>query len=137
LNSFSIGARRKHSRLCTIFVGSCAVVERVEIRLCIAETGRRSTRAFEETFCGKGAVTGSRGCVETDGRAAQVQGTLCHFANTDGKFYLGDLSNDITLTSFRLLVSDLLALFQPLNEGVMNVLSTPDNLSHTDLRSLF
>jgi phosphatidylinositol-binding clathrin assembly protein len=40
------------------------------------------------------------------------------------KFFLGDLSNDITLTAFRLLVSDLLALFQPLNEGVMNVLGT-------------
>lgn len=40
----------------------------------------------------------------------------------DVKFFLGDLSNDITLTAFRLLVSDLLALFQPLNEGVMNVL---------------
>jgi len=44
--------------------------------------------------------------------------------HTDVKFFLGDLSNDITLTAFRLLVSDLLALFQPLNEGVMNVLST-------------
>jgi len=44
--------------------------------------------------------------------------------HTDIKFFLGDLSNDITLTAFRLLVSDLLALFQPLNEGVMNVLST-------------
>jgi phosphatidylinositol-binding clathrin assembly protein len=47
------------------------------------------------------------------------------FRHTDVyvKFFLGDLSNDITLTAFRLLVSDLLALFQPLNEGVMNVLS--------------
>jgi hypothetical protein len=35
---------------------------------------------------------------------------------------MGDLSNDITLTAFQLLVSDLLVLFQPLNEGVMNVL---------------
>jgi phosphatidylinositol-binding clathrin assembly protein len=52
------------------------------------------------------------------------------------KFFLGDLSNDVTLTAFRLLVSDLLALFQPLNEGVMNVLSkTFSNLS--DDRSLF
>ena len=53
------------------------------------------------------------------------------------KFFLGDLSNDITLTSFRLLVSDLLALFQPLNEGVMNVLSRLENSSTTDVRSLF
>ena len=52
------------------------------------------------------------------------------------KFFLGDLSNDVTLTAFRLLVSDLLALFQPLNEGVMNVLSmTLSNFS--DDRSLF
>jgi len=35
---------------------------------------------------------------------------------------MGDISNDVTLTAFRLLVSDLLILFQPLNEGVMNVL---------------
>jgi hypothetical protein len=38
---------------------------------------------------------------------------------------MGDISNDITLTAFRLLVSDLLILFQPLNEGVMNVLGRP------------
>jgi len=44
------------------------------------------------------------------------------------KFFLGDLSNDITLTAFRLLVSDLLALFQPLNEGVMNVLGTTTHI---------
>lgn len=52
------------------------------------------------------------------------------------KFFLGDLSNDVTLTAFRLLVSDLLALFQPLNEGVMNVLSM-HFLGLSDNRSLF
>jgi hypothetical protein len=45
---------------------------------------------------------------------------------------LGDLSNDITLTAFRLLVSDLLALFQPLNEGVMNVLGHYFEMSRLD-----
>lgn len=55
---------------------------------------------------------------------------------SDLKFFLGDLSNDVTLTAFRLLVSDLLALFQPLNEGVMNVLSRLF-LDLSDDRSLF
>lgn len=37
-------------------------------------------------------------------------------------FMENDVNNDVVLTSFRLLVNDLLALFQELNEGVINLL---------------
>ena len=60
---------------------------------------------------------------------------VCGCEGTLTKFFMGDISNDITLTAFRLLVSDLLILFQPLNEGVMNVLGTP-RLYCTDNRTL-
>lgn len=42
------------------------------------------------------------------------------------------LNNDITLTSFRMLVSDLLALYQVLNEGVINVLEHYFEMSKFD-----
>lgn len=37
-------------------------------------------------------------------------------------FLEGEIKNDVILTAFRLLVNDLLALFQELNEGVINIL---------------
>lgn len=42
------------------------------------------------------------------------------------------LNNDITLTAFRMLVSDLLALYQVLNEGVINVLEHYFEMSKYD-----
>lgn len=33
--------------------------------------------------------------------------------------------NEITITTFRLLVLDLLALFQALNQGMINILGNP------------
>ena len=37
-------------------------------------------------------------------------------------FMENEINNDIVLTAFRMLVNDLLALFQELNEGVINIL---------------
>ena len=36
-----------------------------------------------------------------------------------------DPENEITITAFRLLVLDLLALFQVLNQGLINILGMP------------
>jgi hypothetical protein len=41
-----------------------------------------------------------------------------------GQFYLDDMDDDVTLTALRLLVKDLLLLFEAVNEGVINVLGT-------------
>ena len=38
------------------------------------------------------------------------------------QFYLDDLGDEPTVTAFRMLVKDLLILFQAGNEGVINVL---------------
>jgi len=41
------------------------------------------------------------------------------------RFYLDDLDNELNITALRMLVKDLLILFQACNEGVINVLGTP------------
>lgn len=38
------------------------------------------------------------------------------------QFYLDDLDNELNITALRMLVKDLLILFQACNEGVINVL---------------
>lgn len=60
------------------------------------------------------------------------------------KFYLDDLEDELTITALRMLVKDLLILFQAGNEGVINVLGarlfTPasrSELTHTLYRELF
>ena len=45
-------------------------------------------------------------------------------ANSAGQFYLDDLEDELTTTALRMLVKDLLILFQACNEGVINVLGT-------------
>jgi hypothetical protein len=40
------------------------------------------------------------------------------------QFYLDDLENQLTITALRMLVKDLLTLFQGCNEGVINILGT-------------
>ena len=42
--------------------------------------------------------------------------------DVDVKFYLDDLEDDLNITALRMLVKDLLILFQACNEGVINVL---------------
>lgn len=39
----------------------------------------------------------------------------------------GEIENEITVTVFRLLVLDLLALFQSLNQGMINILGKLDD----------
>jgi hypothetical protein len=41
---------------------------------------------------------------------------------TSHQFYLDDLGDELTITALRMLVKDLLVLFQAVNEGVINVL---------------
>ncbi|KAK9456794.1 ANTH domain-containing protein [Dipodascopsis uninucleata] len=48
------------------------------------------------------------------------------------KFYPNDVNDDIALTAFRLLVHDLLALHQAMNEGVINVLEHYFEMSRYD-----
>lgn len=48
------------------------------------------------------------------------------------KFLENDVNNEITLTAFRLLVADLLVLFQVANEGVINVLEHYFEMSKPD-----
>ncbi|EDK46087.1 hypothetical protein LELG_04267 [Lodderomyces elongisporus NRRL YB-4239] len=47
-------------------------------------------------------------------------------------FMENDVNNEIVLTAFRLLVNDLLALFQELNEGVINILEHYFEMSKYD-----
>jgi hypothetical protein len=44
------------------------------------------------------------------------------------QFYLDDLGDELTITALRMLVKDLLILFQAGNEGVINVLGMDPNI---------
>lgn len=48
------------------------------------------------------------------------------------RFYLDDLEDPLTLTALRMLVKDLLILFQAGNEGVINLLEHYFEMSHID-----
>ncbi|PPQ62861.1 hypothetical protein CVT24_006259 [Panaeolus cyanescens] len=48
------------------------------------------------------------------------------------RFYLDDLEDELTITALRMLVKDLLILFQAGNEGVINVLENYFEMSHID-----
>lgn len=48
------------------------------------------------------------------------------------RFYLDDLGDELTITALRMLVKDLLILFQAVNEGVINVLEHYFEMSHVD-----
>ncbi|KAF8817472.1 ANTH-domain-containing protein [Phlegmacium glaucopus] len=48
------------------------------------------------------------------------------------RFYLDDLEDELTTTALRMLVKDLLILFQAGNEGVINVLENYFEMSHVD-----
>lgn len=50
------------------------------------------------------------------------------------KFYLDEINNEITLSAFSLLVKDLLAVFQSLNEGVISVLDQYFEMSKIDAK---
>ncbi|CAG8551180.1 1530_t:CDS:10 [Ambispora leptoticha] len=50
------------------------------------------------------------------------------------KFFLDEVDNEVTLTAFRLLVKDLLDLFQVVNEGVINVLEQYIEMSLIDAK---
>ncbi|EJD07686.1 ANTH-domain-containing protein [Fomitiporia mediterranea MF3/22] len=48
------------------------------------------------------------------------------------KFYFDNLDDELNVTALRMLVKDLLVLFQALNEGVINVLEHYFEMSHVD-----
>ncbi|KAF7309195.1 ENTH domain-containing protein [Mycena kentingensis (nom. inval.)] len=50
------------------------------------------------------------------------------------RFYLDDLEDPLTLTALRMLVKDLLILFQAGNEGVINLLEHYFEMSHIDAK---
>ncbi|KIY68903.1 ANTH-domain-containing protein [Cylindrobasidium torrendii FP15055 ss-10] len=50
------------------------------------------------------------------------------------RFYLDDLEDELTITALRMLVKDLLILFQAGNEGVINLLEHYFEMSHVDAR---
>ncbi|CAG8441550.1 13522_t:CDS:2 [Ambispora gerdemannii] len=50
------------------------------------------------------------------------------------KVFLDEVDNEVTLTAFRLLVKDLLELFQVVNEGVINVLEQYVEMSLVDAK---
>lgn len=58
----------------------------------------------------------------------------CRNTHAITQFYLDDLEDELTTTALRMLVKDLLILFQAGNEGVINVLGMI--LSHCWNRSL-
>ncbi|KAI8372995.1 AP180 N-terminal homology domain-containing protein [Radiomyces spectabilis] len=51
------------------------------------------------------------------------------------KFHMDDVDNTISLYAFRLLVEDMLVLFQTVNEGVVNILEQYFTMSQTDARA--
>ncbi|CAG8729577.1 16694_t:CDS:2, partial [Racocetra persica] len=51
------------------------------------------------------------------------------------KFFIDEVDNEVTLTAFRLLVEDLLTLFQAINEGVINVLEHYIEMSRIDAKN--
>ncbi|KAI0282423.1 ANTH domain-containing protein [Russula brevipes] len=59
-----------------------------------------------------------------------VQKTLD--ALVECRLYLDDLEDELTVTALRMLVKDLLILFQAVNEGVINVLEHYFEMSHVD-----
>ncbi|KAI5965541.1 uncharacterized protein KGF55_000903 [Candida pseudojiufengensis] len=63
---------------------------------------------------------------ETDSVQKQIDSLL------KNNFMENEINNDIVLTAFRLLVNDLLALFQELNEGVINILEHYFEMSKPD-----
>ena len=50
------------------------------------------------------------------------------------QFYLDDLEDELNITSLRMLVKDLLILFQACNEGVINVLEHYFEMSQIDAK---
>lgn len=46
----------------------------------------------------------------------------CETVSDSVQFFLDNLEDELTLATLRLLVKDLLILFQAVNEGVVNVL---------------
>ncbi|KAG9050413.1 hypothetical protein FS837_005486 [Tulasnella sp. UAMH 9824] len=50
----------------------------------------------------------------------------------DCKFWIGNIENELHMTAFRMLVKDLLVLFQAVNEGVINLLENFFEMSETD-----
>ena len=48
------------------------------------------------------------------------------------QFYLDNLEDELNITALRMLVKDLLILFQACNEGVINVLEHYFEMSHID-----
>ncbi|KAH9967106.1 ANTH domain-containing protein, partial [Russula compacta] len=53
-------------------------------------------------------------------------------ALTECRFYMDDLEDELSITALRMLVKDLLILFQAVNEGVINVLEHYFEMSHVD-----
>lgn len=51
------------------------------------------------------------------------------------QFYLDDLEDELNITALRMLVKDLLILFQACNEGVINVLGVCSRLSPKVLKA--
>jgi len=51
-----------------------------------------------------------------------IYGVWCSYLISSVQFYLDDLDDELTTTTLRMLVKDLLILFQAGNEGVINVL---------------
>ena len=51
---------------------------------------------------------------------------------TNLQFYLDDLEDELNITALRMLVKDLLILFQACNEGVINVLEHYFEMSRID-----
>ncbi|GAA6032637.1 hypothetical protein JCM8097_004855 [Rhodosporidiobolus ruineniae] len=56
-------------------------------------------------------------------------------ALVEAKFYADDVDDDLSMTALRLLVKDLLVLFQAVNEGVINVLENFFGMSSTDAQT--
>ncbi|CAJ0749556.1 21921_t:CDS:2 [Entrophospora sp. SA101] len=50
------------------------------------------------------------------------------------KFFLDEVDNNVTLTAFKLIVTDLLSVFETINEGVINVLDQFISMSQIDAR---
>lgn len=84
------------------------------------------SKEIKTSACGEGFAERGQDGAKDAGQSRQVQGMAHVFCKEIGlmeiQFYDDDLRDENTVLALRLLVKDLLVLFQAGNEGVCNIL---------------
>lgn len=118
----SSNPRTKHPALLGLPDGARASISRYKGRL-----GAGQRVAVRKAIGGQGPTSGNRGGPASTHSFAEMRcGCILFRWNRDPMLIpikvMEEPENEITITVFRLLVLDLLALFQALNQGMINIL---------------